>query len=95
MAMAGMNRRPASLGLGLLVLWCSSTVLTWLVPSNSPDRSLLAGSQLQRGRSQQSKVLRMAVGWILERAPKFRIIVVTAAVSHHGLALSSLENIDY
>lgn len=60
--MAGMNRRPASLGLGLLVLWCSSTVLTWLVPSNSPDRSLLAGSQLQRGRSQQSKVLRMAVG---------------------------------
>ena len=67
LAMAGMNRRPASLGLGLLVLWCSGTVLTWLVPSNSPDRSLLAGSQLQRGR-QQSKLLRMAVGWMLERA---------------------------
>ena len=61
--MAGMNRRPcASLGLGLLLVWFSSSVLTWLVPT-SPDPARLAGQtqSSHRGRT-HSKVLRMAVG---------------------------------
>lgn len=58
-----MNRRPcASLGLGLLLVWFSCSVLTWLVPT-SPDPARLAGqSQSSHRGRMHSRVLRMAVG---------------------------------
>lgn len=78
--MAGMNRRPcASLGLALLVLWSTSSLLTWLLPS-SPNRTRLAG-QSNHAPGRPSKVLRMAVGGRLKLAGSTKPLT-TDSVGH-------------